>query len=87
MLENKEITAEVSIRKSTDKSFMTHSVNMVREIKEEQVGGEKIRTVSYANKNQRYERELTHKLLKHTTYRIYIKIKGEEIKSNPFRFR
>mgnify|MGYP000226697860 FL=1 len=49
---DKEITAEVSIRKSTDKSFMTHSVDLVREIKEETVGGEKIRTGSYANKNQ-----------------------------------
>ena len=83
----KEIKAEVSIRKLREQSFMTHAVNLVREINEEIVGGEKIRTVSYSNQNQKSERTLTTKFEKNTTYRIYVKIKGEEIVSKSFQFR
>lgn len=84
---DKEVQAEVSIRKLREQSFMTHSVDLVREIKEEMVGGEKIRTVSYTNQNQKVERTLKSKFEKNTTYRIYVKIKGEEIVSPPFQFR
>ncbi|MBX2872661.1 MAG: hypothetical protein KTR30_11190 [Saprospiraceae bacterium] len=84
---DKELNAEVSIRKLREQSFMTHSVDLVREIKEEIVGGEKIRTVSFTNQNQKAERILKTKFEKNTTYRIYVKIKGEEIVSEPFQFR
>ncbi|NRB46311.1 MAG: hypothetical protein HRU41_01470 [Saprospiraceae bacterium] len=83
----KEVKAEVSIRKLREQSFMTHSVDLIREIKEEIVGGEKIRTVSYSNLNQKQGRMLTTKFEKNTTYRIYVKIKGEEIVSKQFQFR
>lgn len=83
----KEVKAEVSIHKLREQSFMTHSVDLVREIKEDIVGGEKIRTVSYSNLNQNQGRMLTTKFEKNTTYRIYVKIKGEEIVSKQFQFR